>query len=169
MSIALFTPVWRNSVEWRSENKKTEMPCTWVTSDLQLLLSLTLFLVAGKCEFSLGWWEENDWWESWSQLFLSFLCFLGEQRTITAIRNMGERFPPRFILLYCYSYFPLCLTILLSFLLHCAYLYNLPPCPLPYSPSPFFERRQTQLISSNYPSHLMKMKLFSFPFLKKLE
>lgn len=37
------------------------MPCAWRTSDLQLLLILSVFLVAGKLELSLGESQENDW------------------------------------------------------------------------------------------------------------
>jgi len=90
MSTAPFTPVWTNSAEWRAENKETEMPCTWITSDLQLRLILTLFFVAGEFEFSLGGWQENDRWETWSQLFLRSLPFLWGQSTANTIRVMGE-------------------------------------------------------------------------------
>ena len=135
MSTAPFTPVWTNSAEWRAENKETEMPCTWITSDLQLRLILTLFFVAGEFEFSLGGWQENDRWETWSQLFLSFLClsYGGRAQQIQSeLWGRGE-FPPRLTSLY-YSYFPLsCLfyfssyyTIRISILYPTAY-FLIPP------------------------------------------
>lgn len=74
MPTAPFSPMWRRRAEWRAEKKRTEMPCSWRTSDLQLLLMLTVFLVTGKFEFSLEEWQENDWWETWSQIFRSSLC-----------------------------------------------------------------------------------------------
>lgn len=135
MSTAPFTPVWMNSAEWRAENKETEMPRTWITSDLQLQLILTLFLVAGEFEFSLGGWQENDRWETWSQLFLSFLClsYGGRAQQIQSeLWGRGD-FPPRFTSLY-YSYFPLCLAYFIFYptTLH-VYLYF---TPLPTSSSP---------------------------------
>lgn len=74
MPTAPFSPMWRRRAEWRAEKKRTEMPCSWRTSDLQLLLMLTVFLVAGKFELSSDEWQENDWWETWSQIFRSLFC-----------------------------------------------------------------------------------------------
>lgn len=74
MPTAPFAPVWKRRAEWRVENKRTAMPCSWRTSDLQLLLLLTVFLVAGKFELPLEEWQENDWWEIWSQIFRRCLC-----------------------------------------------------------------------------------------------
>lgn len=140
MSIAPFTPVWRNSAEWRAENKKTEMPCTWITSDLQLLLILTLYLVAGGFEFSLGGWQENDWWETRAKLFLSFLCLFCEaEHDKCHLRYGGWGFHLN-LLHFIILIFLFVLLILFCVLLHSTYLYNLPHCPFPYSPSPFFER-----------------------------
>lgn len=74
MPTAPFMLMWRRRTEWRAENKRTEMPCFGRTSDLQLLPILTVFLVAGKFEWSSEEWQENGWWETWCQPFLSFLC-----------------------------------------------------------------------------------------------
>ena len=161
MSTAPFTPVWTNSAEWRAENKETEMPCTWITSDLQLRLILTLFFVAGEFEFSLGGWQENDRWETWSQLFLRSLClsYGGRAQQIQSeLWGRGE-FPPRLTSLY-FSYFPLCLAYCIF---HPTTLYvylYFTPLPTSSCPQHVFRARQNKLLSSSNPSHLMKAEFF---------